>query len=69
MAIPEKLDLTIDTKNKIKTKIESTGQSTNNKTFREYSTLIANIPSTGALTQEEINELTELAIEISGEKA
>ena len=69
MAIPEKLNLTLDTKSKIKAKIESTGQSTTNKTFRQYAELIENIPSSGAITQRQLNELTELAIDISGEEA
>lgn len=67
-ALPDKLKYIQDTKNQIGNKIKSTGQDTN-VPFRQYANLIKEIPNLGALSQEDINKLTELTIDISGEKA
>lgn len=68
MSIPDKLTHVKEVKKSIEEKIQSTGQDTN-VPFREYANLIDNIPNTGAITPDQVNELTELSIEISGEKA
>ena len=68
MSIPDKLTHIKEVKKSIEEKIQSTGQNTN-VPFRDYTKLIDNIPNTGAITPSQVNELTELAIEISGEKA
>ena len=67
-ALPDKLKYIQDTKNQIGNKIKSTGQDTN-VPFRQYADLIKEIPNLGVLSQEDINRLTELTIDISGEKA
>lgn len=58
-----------ETKSLIKKKIDSTGQNTTNVTFRNYVSLIKNIPNTGAITYDDIDKFTKQAIKISGEKA
>lgn len=68
MSIPDKLTHVKEVKKSIEEKIQSTGQDTN-VPFREYANLVDNIPNTGAITPDQVNELTELSIEISGEKA
>lgn len=67
-AIPEKITHIDEIKTSIKTKLNSTGQNTE-VPLRQYSSLIENIPNTGAITPTQVNDLTKLAIEISGEKA
>lgn len=69
MAIPDKLDYIQETKALISNKIASTGQNTKGVPFRDYTNLIENIPNTGAISEQQINDLTELVINISGEKA
>lgn len=68
MAIPDKLTHAIEVKKTLKEALDKTGQETNIP-FRQYTQLIENIPNTGAITPEQIDELTRLAIEISGEEA
>ena len=68
MAIPEKLDGLKSTKQEMRNILNSTGQNTS-VPFRQYSNLITNIPNTGAITAQEVDDLTRLAIEISGEEA
>jgi len=68
MAIPDKLTHLIELKKVLKGELDKTGQETNIP-FRQYSQLIENIPNMGAITPEQIDELTRLAIEISGEEA
>lgn len=67
-ALPDKLNYIKETKTQIAEKIKSTGQDTN-VPFRQYADLIKEIPNLGALSQDDINMLTELTINISGEKA
>lgn len=69
MAIPDKLDYVQETKVLISNKIASTGQNIQGVPFRNYANLIENIPNTGAISKQQINDLTELVINISGEKA
>lgn len=66
--IPDKLDYINETKEQIKTLLNSTGQDTE-VPFSKYPSLVSNIPNTGAISYDEINVLTELAIQISGERA
>lgn len=66
--IPKRLDNIIDIKNKINTKLKDVGLDTNIP-FRQYSDLIEQIPNSGAITLDEIDYCTNLAINISGEKA
>lgn len=66
--IPEKLNYIIETKTVIKDKIAKTNQDTN-VPFRDYTNLIRNIPNTGAMSYDDIDRLTRIAIGISGEKA
>lgn len=68
MAIPDKLMHAIEIKKVLKEELDKTGQETNIP-FRQYAQLIENIPNTGAITPEQIDQLTKLAIEISGEEA
>ena len=67
-ALPDKLNYIKETKTQIADKIKSTGQDTN-VPFRQYADLIKEIPNLGALSQEDINKLTELTIDLSAEKA
>lgn len=67
-AIPQKLDYLMETKLKIKDKIDQTFQDTN-VPFDEYPNLIKNIPNTGAITPAQIDTFTRLAISINGENA
>lgn len=69
MAIPEKLDEVKLTKKSLKDSLESTGQTTTDVTFRNYSGLIENVPNLGTIPQANMNSLVNLAIDISGEKA
>ena len=69
MGIPEKLEYLEETKNLIKEKIESTGQSTYKVPFKDYANLINNIPNCGSFPKEDIQRLTIQTINISGEKA
>ena len=68
MAIPEKLENIKSVKTEIKEILDSTNQNTN-VSFRQYCNLIANIPNRGVLTPRQINDLTSLVINISGERA
>lgn len=66
--IPKRLDNIIDIKNKFDKNFKSVGLNTNIP-FRQYSDLIKEIPNTGAITSDEIDISTILAIDINGEKA
>lgn len=66
--IPQKLKKIKQTKQEIKTSLDRTHQNTNIP-FRQYSNLIRNIPDSGAMTHSDVNRLTALAIQISGEEA
>lgn len=66
--IPKKLNYMIETKTVIKDKIDKTNQNTD-VPFRSYADLIRNIPNTGAMSYNDIDSLTRIAIGISGEKA
>ena len=66
--IPEKLEYLETTKTLIKNKIESTGQNVD-VPLSKFPELIRNIPNTGAITYDQIDEFTRQAIEINGEKA
>lgn len=68
MAIPDKLNYIANVKKEFKERLDTTGQSTD-VPFRQYTNLIDNIPNTGAITLDQVDEFTRLAIEISGEKA
>ena len=68
MAIADKLNHVKEVKQGLKETLDKTNQDTN-VPFRQYSNLIENIPNTGAITYNQIDELTRLAIKISGEKA
>jgi len=67
-SIPDKIMHLSKVKEAIKTTLDKTNQDTN-VPFRQYTKLIENIPNTGALSLEDIDELTKFAIDISGEKA
>ena len=66
--IPSKLKKIKQTKAEIKAVLDSTNQNTNIP-FRQYTGLIENIPDSGAMTHEDVDRLTRLAIQISGEEA
>lgn len=68
MAIPDKLNYIANVKKEFKERLDATGQSTDIP-FRQYVNLIENIPNTGAITPDQVDEFTRYAIEISGEKA
>lgn len=66
--IPKKLNNIFEIKNQISDKLKNVGLDTNIP-FRQYSNLIEQIPESGAITLDELDYCTELAINISGEKA
>lgn len=68
MAIPEKLDGIKATKLNIRNVLNTTNQNTA-VPFRQYPNLISNIPNSGAISAEDVDRLTRLAINISGEEA
>lgn len=68
MKISEKVLNIMNVKEQIKTQISRTGQRTNVK-FRDYTTLIDNIPNIQPMTDEDINECTLMVININGENA
>lgn len=66
--IPKRLNNIFEIKNQISDKLKNVGLDTNIP-FRQYSDLIEQIPESGAITLDELDYCTELAINISGEKA
>ena len=66
--IPDKIDYLNITKDLIKDKLDSTGQDTN-VPLSKYSDLIRNIPNTGAISYNQIDDLTNLTIKINKKKA
>lgn len=68
MAVPEKLDGVKATKLNIRNVLNTTNQNTA-VPFRQYPNLISNIPNTGAMSADDVNRLTMMAINISGEEA
>ena len=66
--IPDKIDYLNITKDLIKDKLDSTGQDTN-VPLSKYYDLIRNIQNTGAISYNQIDDLTNLTIKINGEKA
>lgn len=68
MAITDKLNYISNVKKDFRERLDATGQSTSIP-FRQFTNLIDNIPNTGAITPDQVDEFTRYAIEISGEKA
>jgi len=69
MHIVDKLYNITDVKEKLSQQISRTGQTTEYKKFREYSTLIENISLSGIVSQSDINICTNKIISINGENA
>lgn len=69
MSIPIKLSKAIESKQEMAKVLETTGQSTKGVPFRDYTTLIENIPNLSSMTQEEINSINDEILSINGEKA
>lgn len=66
--VPLRVNNVIKVKEKIETLLEEVNLDTTDVTFRKYSDLIAKIPSSGALTEEDLSNAMEKCININGEK-